>query len=203
MGSSASRARSGANSTAASPPITSTRSVSRATTARTSGRVSITSASIAASCSGSTPPSTRTAASAKRRFVDVGASESLHRRVRAMVAAFARGDAMPEPFETLAFDLVRYQAAHVTGFGRLLGARGLDPAELRSVDAIPAVPTDAFKLTRVAAFPPEMATATFKTSGTTIGTRGVHEMRDASTYDEAAIAFGRQWLVRDVSGPIP
>jgi hypothetical protein len=120
-----------------------------------------------------------------------------------MVSAFERGTPMPESFEAVALDVAAYQAAHVTGFGRLLGARGIDPAELRSIDDIPAVPTDAFKVARVAAFPPEMTTATFKTSGTTIGTRGVHEMRDASTYDAAAVAFGRFWLTRDMKERIP
>ena len=64
-------------------------------------------------------------------------------------------------------------------------------------DGIPAVPTDAFRLTRVATFPETDSTATFRTSGTTGEARGVHAMRDVSTYDKGALAFGKRWLARD------
>ncbi|MDB4935571.1 MAG: Long-chain-fatty-acid--luciferin-component ligase, partial [Labilithrix sp.] len=47
------------------------------------------------------------------------------------------------------------------------------------------------------------ARATFRTSGTTVGTRGEHAMRDVATYDAAAIAFGRRWLARDLEQPVP
>ena len=67
---------------------------------------------------------------------------------------------------------------------------------LKAAD-IPAVPTDAFKVARVATFPEADARATFQTSGTTIGARGTHAMRDPSTYGAAAVAFGRRWLARE------
>lgn len=105
---------------------------------------------------------------------------------------------MPEAFDALACDLARFQAANVDGYARLCRARGVAPASLaRAIDA-PAVPTDAFKLARVAAFAPGEAAVTFRTSGTTIGARGVHEMRDVATYDAAALAFGRWALARDL-----
>ncbi len=69
--------------------------------------------------------------------------------------------------------------------------------------AIPAVPTDAFKVTRVAAFDEALASATFLTSGTTMGTRGQHQMRDVTTYEAASVAFGRHWLVRDLDARVP
>ncbi|MBX3226382.1 MAG: acyl-protein synthetase [Labilithrix sp.] len=104
---------------------------------------------------------------------------------------------MPEPFDALACDLARFQARATAGFARLCHARGVDPAALTDAGAIPAVPTDAFKLTRVATFPEAEAEATFRTSGTTADVRGTHQMRDVSTYDRGAIAFGRRWLLRD------
>lgn len=130
-------------------------------------------------------------------------SSLLHARARAMIAAFESNAAPPESFDALACDLARYQAARIEGFARLCRARGVDPAALSRAEDIPAVPTDAFKLTRVATFPESDTRKTFRTSGTTVGTRGEHAMRDVDTYDAAAIAFGRRWLARDLDKPIP
>ncbi|MDB5216707.1 MAG: Long-chain-fatty-acid--luciferin-component ligase [Myxococcaceae bacterium] len=120
-----------------------------------------------------------------------------------MVAAFEAGAPPPEPFDALACDLARHQAASIEGYARLCRARGVDPAKLTSAADIPAVPTDAFKMTRVATFDASDTVTTFRTSGTTVGTRGEHALRDVSTYDAAAIAFGRRWLARDLECPVP
>lgn len=132
-------------------------------------------------------------------------SESLHARARAFVDAFERDAPMPEAFDALACDLARFQGANIEGVARLHRARGIDTAELVRADDIPAVPTDAFKMTRIAAFPAAAATTTFRTSGTTQGqaTRGEHAMRDVATYDKAALAFGRRWLARDLDKAVP
>ncbi len=125
-------------------------------------------------------------------------SDALHARARAFVRAFEEGRSATESFDALACDLARYQAAHVPGYARLCRARGVDPASFTRAGDAPAVPTDAFKATRVAAFAADDATATFRTSGTTIGARGSHAMRDVATYDAAALAFGRWALARDL-----
>lgn len=130
-------------------------------------------------------------------------STALHVRARARVAAYEQGRDAPEPFDALACDLARFQADAVEGYARLCRARGVDPESLERADDVPAVPTDAFKLTRVAAFGEADASVTFRTSGTTLGARGAHAMRDVSTYDRAALAFGRTWLARDLSQPVP
>src|SRR5580692_3675576 len=101
-------------------------------------------------------------------------SDALHERALAFVRAFESGEGAPEPFEALACDLARFQASHVEGYARLCRARGVDPGSLRDAHEAPAVPTDAFKLARVAAFTPNDARATFRTSGTTIGALGPH-----------------------------
>lgn len=126
-------------------------------------------------------------------------SDALHERALAFVRAFEAGREAPEPFDALACDLARFQAAHVEGYARLCGARGVIPDSLRRAQDAPAVPTEAFKLARVAAFPPSEARATFRTSGTTIGARGTHEMRRPETYDAAALAFGRRALMHGLS----
>ena len=69
-----------------------------------------------------------------------------------MVAAFEAGQPLPESFDALACDLARHQAANIEGYARLCRARGLDLGALASAADIPAVPTDAFKMTRVATF---------------------------------------------------
>jgi hypothetical protein len=130
-------------------------------------------------------------------------SDALHARARAFVLAFEAGAPMPEAFDALACDLARFQAAHVAGYARLCAARGVDPASLRRAADAPAVPTDAFKLTRVATFAEEDAAVTFRTSGTTIGARGEHAMRDVTTYEDAARAFGRWALARDLPRGTP
>jgi Acyl-protein synthetase, LuxE len=134
--------------------------------------------------------------------VDLARSSSLHTRARAFVDAFVAGTAMPD-FDAFACELARYQADHAPGYARLCRARGVEPASLQRAEQIPAVPTDVFKLTRVATFDEPETKITFRTSGTTIGARGSHPMRDPSTYEAAAVAFGRRWLVRDLETRVP
>lgn len=130
-------------------------------------------------------------------------SDALHTRVRAFIDAFEHGRASPEPFDALAVDIARFQARRVPGYGRLCAARGVDPTLIRSAGEAPAVPTDVFKVATVFAFGPEDASVTFRTSGTTIGARGAHPMRVTSTYDAAALAFGRAMLAPDLEAPVP
>jgi hypothetical protein len=133
-----------------------------------------------------------------------GDSSRLHERARAFVRAFEERSAMPEPFDRLAVDIARYQAAQVPGYARLCLARGLDPGTFAAASDAPAVPTDAFKVSRVAAFPPGASVVvTFRTSGTTVGARGSHEILDLRTYDEAAAALGRWALAPDLPGRVP
>ena len=126
---------------------------------------------------------------------DPSESDALHERALGFVRAFEAGEASPEPFDALATDLARFQATHVAGYSRLCRARGAVPAAFRVAADAPAVPTEAFRVSRVATFPEELTKITFRTSGTTIGARGTHAMRRPSTYDAAALAFGRWALV--------
>lgn len=123
-------------------------------------------------------------------------SDALHERARAFVAAFEHGEAMPETFDALAADLARFQAKHVPGYARLCEARHVDPLKITRSAEAPCVPTDVFKMTRVATFPEGRTQVTFRTSGTTLGDRGKHEMRTTATYDAGALAFGR-WALAD------
>jgi Acyl-protein synthetase, LuxE len=129
-------------------------------------------------------------------------SDSLHARVRAIVLAYERRAPAPEPFDAVAVDIARFQAVHVPGYSRLCAAHGIAPGEVRSAAEVPAVPTEAFKLGHVFAFDPGEARVAFRTSGTTLGARGVHRMRTTATYDAAALAFGRAMLVADLELPV-
>jgi hypothetical protein len=130
-------------------------------------------------------------------------SEALHARAVAFVDAFEGGAPMPEPFDALAVDLARFQARRVPGYARLCAARGLGPGSIHRASDAPAVPTDAFKLAPVFAFEPAQAAVTFRTSGTTIGARGSHAMRDVRTYDRAALAHGHARLAVGLRLPAP
>lgn len=110
---------------------------------------------------------------------------------------------MPEAFDALAVDLTRFQARHVAGYARLCAAKGVDLASLRRAGDAPAVPTDAFKHGSVFAFDEARASVTFRTSGTTLGARGAHAMRDVGTYDRAALASGRAMLAAGLQLPVP
>jgi Acyl-protein synthetase, LuxE len=123
-------------------------------------------------------------------------SDALHIRVRAFIGASLR-DAPSEPFDALALDLARFQAAHIPAFARLARARGVDLGTARSASAIPAVPTDVFRLARLAVHPAGLDVALFRTSGTTQGARGEHPLRTTETYELAALAWGERFLWPD------
>jgi hypothetical protein len=114
-------------------------------------------------------------------------SNELHERVQ----RFATGDTT-DTFGGLALDIARFQADASDGFRRLVLARG---ASLSALDDIPPVPSDAFRLARVATFPEAFDSVRFFTSGTTGAERGTHAMRRTDTYERLSLAYGRQALL--------
>jgi hypothetical protein len=125
-------------------------------------------------------------------------SDALHARVRAFIrASMASSGETPETFDGLALDLARFQAAHISAFARLVRARGVDLAATGSASSIPAVPTDVFRLARVAVHPPSCDVALFRTSGTTASSRGEHPLRTTEIYELAALSWGERFLWPD------
>lgn len=116
-------------------------------------------------------------------------SDELHARVQTFIRAPA---STGDHFNRLALDIAEYQARAIPAYGRLVRARG---ARLDEVTNIPAVPVEAFRLTRVAAHAPELDAVRFLTSGTTSGARGEHCMRRADSYRLAAVTWGRRALI--------
>jgi hypothetical protein len=129
-------------------------------------------------------------------------SDALHARVRAMIRSFDRREAPPESFDAIAAALVRFQSARVAGYRHLCAAYGVDPTSIEFARQAPAVPTDAFRMADVFAFDAHVAAVTFRTSGTTLGVRGVHRMRKVETYETAALSFGRATLFSDLATPV-
>lgn len=125
-------------------------------------------------------------------------SNALHARVQAFMLG---PDTCGDSFDTLACDIARFQAARSTGLDRLLRARRIAPEDLRSAELIPAVPTDVFKLRRVACHEPVHDEVVFRTSGTTIGARGQHPMRTTATYRTGARLWGKTMLFPDAARP--
>jgi hypothetical protein len=125
---------------------------------------------------------------------DTTESDALHARVRSEIA---KGGPSPEAFDALALAIAAFQVRRVEPLARLVRAKGLDVASLRSIDEVPAIPCDVFRLKRVSAHAPSLDTRVFRTSGTTLGTRGAHFFRDLGTYEMAAMAFASRMLWPD------
>jgi hypothetical protein len=126
-------------------------------------------------------------------------SDALHARSQSFIRSALAGLRASESLDQLALDIARYQAANVPAIERLARARGVDLEHAQSSLAIPAVPTDVFRLTRVAAHPPAEDRVVFRTSGTSQGAaaRGEHALRTTATYELGALGFGQQMLWPD------
>ncbi len=114
-------------------------------------------------------------------------SDALHLAVQ----GFAAGDEI-RSFGELALEIAEFQREFSPGFARLLAQRG---ARLTSFQHIPGVPSDAFRLARVAVHPEVEDVVRFATSGTTGSGHGIHAMRRLDTYQALALRYGRAALL--------
>lgn len=133
----------------------------------------------------------------------MSARATLHDRVRRFIGESLRGPTTTDSFDELGLAIAAHQAQHQPGYARLCAARGVDPRKVPRVADLPAVPTDAFRMMRVASHSPADDAAVFRTSGTTVGTRGEHAMSTTLTYDAAATAWGKWALFPDLSSKLP
>jgi hypothetical protein len=127
----------------------------------------------------------------------IRASNALHKRVRLYASLCDSASFDPEhrdEFEQLALDIAHFQKEYSPGFARLVAVFG---GRLDSLSDLPPVPSDAFRLTRVAAHPQELDQAVFQTSGTTTAMTGTHAVRDLSTKEELALLQAKRTLFRD------
>ena len=128
---------------------------------------------------------------------DVQRSQALHRRVRHFIYEHVSHGEASETFDAIAVDIAKHQHASRTGIERLFESRNVDVQVIEHAAQIPAIPTDVFKLRRVACHPPDLDKVVFLTSGTTVGARGAHALRDAETYRMGARAWAARMLHPD------
>ena len=114
-------------------------------------------------------------------------SDALH----AAVQAFASGDPS-RSFQDLAQEIAEFQREFSPGFARLVARHA---AVLSNPEHIPGVPSDTFRLARVAVHPQSEDAVRFATSGTTGSGHGIHAMRRTDTYRALALSFGRSALL--------
>ncbi len=121
-------------------------------------------------------------------------SIELHARAQAFVTATLQGRVPSESFESLGAAVASFQYRNIDGYKKLCTARGISVEPPFSLSRMPAVPTDAFRWTRVSAFSERDTNTTFRTSGTTVKERGVHSLRTSATYDFACVPWARAFV---------
>lgn len=114
-------------------------------------------------------------------------SDALHEAVQ----RFARAESQYS-FQDLALQIADFQAQHSPGFARLLRQRG---SAVRDIEHIPGVPSDTFRVARVAVHDEAEDKLRFATSGTTGSAQGIHALRRIDTYRTLAVRFGRSALL--------
>ncbi|MFO0626313.1 MAG: acyl-protein synthetase [Polyangiales bacterium] len=120
----------------------------------------------------------------------VGAA--LRARIEALVDA-ARS--LPDAdFDALAVALFAWQRGRNAVLARVAEALGSGEAP-RGADEVPAVPSDVFKVARVACFEARSEVRAFETSGTTRDARGRHPFADTSLYARACVEDAARWLL--------
>ncbi len=118
---------------------------------------------------------------------------ALHSRLRALVARPMEAIA-DDAVEALGLAVFAWQRAHNPVVARL-AARVLAEKAPATLAEVPALPTDVFKVARVACFPERETVRVFETSGTTQDVRGRHPFALMGLYEAAAIASARRWLL--------
>ena len=122
----------------------------------------------------------------------------LHRKVLELIARCAEGARDDATRDALLLEVAAYQAEQVEPYGRFHAQRlrGRTPT---APDAIPALPTDAFRHARISSRPPEADVRRFLSSGTTSESRSLHALADLTLYDAAAESAARFALFPDVA----
>lgn len=106
-------------------------------------------------------------------------------------------------FNGLALRIFAHQLRYNAPYARYCAALGVTLDSLpASWEAIPAVPTGAYKEAALCTFDPRRAELVFETSGTTRGIGGKHYMESAKLYDAALLAGFRDAMLADTRNPL-
>jgi len=104
-------------------------------------------------------------------------------------------------FERLALELFAFQFDHCEPYRKFCTSRASTPENVEGWEAIPAVPTGAFKELRLACFPAERTSHVFRTSGTSTRQRGSLHLDTLEIYEASLVnAFSRHLLPDRESG---
>lgn len=114
--------------------------------------------------------------------------------LRARLDAWVARSTAVEDIDALAAEIFAWQRARNEVLDRVAKAFGGD-AEITRAEDVPAVPTDVFKVARVACFDPSPDERVFRTSGTTRDARGRHAFCDTSLYARACVATAAETLL--------
>jgi len=109
--------------------------------------------------------------------------------LREQLLDWMNGTGAEPSFDDLALRVFRHQFDHNPPYRRYATALGRTPDTVATWQEIPAVPTDAFKLTRypLRCFPADAIHAVFRTSGTTRDIRGEHAFEDLTLYETSIL----------------
>jgi Acyl-protein synthetase, LuxE len=114
-------------------------------------------------------------------------------RIAAFIERVADGRRADAERDTLLDELSRHQAETVESYRRFVAQESRRPQ-----GRLPALPTDVFRYTRVAAHAAEHDVRVFRTSGTTQAERGTHAFANLHLYDLAARHAAQYALFPDV-----
>lgn len=121
-------------------------------------------------------------------------SEAILDRVRALLRAGASASVDEAAFERLALDAIAWQRSACPALDRALRAAGAGSVG-EGLGGVVGVPTDAFKMARIATMAPDREQRVFFTSGTTRDVRGRHAFETMELYERAALAAAKRWLL--------
>jgi hypothetical protein len=106
-------------------------------------------------------------------------------------------------FNDLALRVFAHQLRYNEPYAAYCASRGITLQAMPSDwEAIPAVPSAAFKEAALCTFDPKQAALAFETSGTTQGVGGKHYMETAALYDAALLAGFADGMLRDTVRPL-
>jgi hypothetical protein len=124
------------------------------------------------------------------------ARDALAARVLALIDRLGGGERDDSARDALLRELLSWQRASVAVYGRIV-ERLAAPAPGEDPLRWPALPTDVFRVARVASHGAHEDIRVFRTSGTTSQSRGSQHLRDLALYDRAAHAAARHALFPD------
>lgn len=122
---------------------------------------------------------------------------ALDRKILRFIRLHADRPAREEAFDALAQEIFRYQFKRNTHYRRFCEMEGCSPENISCWKDIPAMPVAGFKELVLAAFGLHRRVKTFKTSGTTAGSRGAHFFDTLQLYETAIIPSFKKYLLPD------